>query len=65
MNNGTCNEQADGFNCTCPLGFAGDRCQDGKNRFRMGFDLLLTRKFRSWDIYDNNNNSIYYLYGAN
>ncbi|XP_078384110.1 uncharacterized protein LOC144666576 [Oculina patagonica] len=28
LNNGTCNEHANGFNCSCPLGFAGERCQD-------------------------------------
>lgn len=39
LNNGTCNEHANGFNCSCPLGFAGERCQDGKNQSRSMYKI--------------------------
>ena len=29
LNNGTCNDRINGFNCSCPAGFAGKRCEIG------------------------------------
>ena len=28
LNNGTCTDQVNGFNCTCPPGFVGNRCNE-------------------------------------
>ena len=29
LNNGTCSDQVSGYTCSCPPGFAGDRCEAG------------------------------------
>ena len=30
-NGGTCQDSANGYNCTCPSGYSGKNCSDGKN----------------------------------
>ena len=31
VNNGTCNDRINGFNCSCPPGFNGSRCEKGNH----------------------------------
>ena len=33
LNNGVCFDRVNGFNCCCPVGFAGDRCEKGQKYY--------------------------------
>ncbi|KAL9961749.1 hypothetical protein ACROYT_G030756 [Oculina patagonica] len=41
VNNGTCTDLINGFNCSCPVGFHGDRCEKGRGGIRQ---RSITRK---------------------
>ena len=40
VNNGTCTDLVNGFNCSCPLAFDGDRCEKPQKGY---FYLLFTK----------------------
>ena len=42
LNNGTCSDQVSGYTCSCPPGFAGDRCEAGSKQFSALFVCFCT-----------------------
>ena len=40
LNNGTCKDKINGFNCSCPQNFVGKRCEIGMRKFKANFQSI-------------------------
>ena len=51
-NNGTCNNSLHGYRCSCPEGFTGSLCEEGKTFFLFVFTKIIEKKTGNFDAGD-------------